>query len=485
MTQLSNKIKPVSRQNLDSASYMSYAAVIDDRYRFVRSAGFSSDDFNQYDAPDTRYFKLFFYFKNGTSNNMGLSGGLLAPTWTEQIEDDQLYYYNSAWTYFKINGEDALADKVKQFVMLLSNINTYSPWYFAELSGLDAAIERNQVSSGEDFKLEEQRKSFVIKCMQDSWDNRIGTLLDLYREISFSWEEKKYLLPANLRKFDMGIYIFSTPIRNLHTVFAHDDETGEMWLDTNSTSHIGMNGIPTDAGSNSYLSSFKYLEFHNCEIDYSSAKTGYPDMNNREGVSPEYSITIFYDDCYEERYNEFLLSFIGDILLVNRWSYDGDETDNPVLDQLIWRLGNITENKVPESDNIFRSGRAELLKNKFSSQVSQLANSLVHAPITALSQLGHQLVDPLVSKAKTWFMGNIYDEQQSLSELGNTLSHFASGDILGGVNAWRANTRENDKTRGTIKDGQQPLGDIYETVTRNPNITGMAGPIGPSIFNNL
>jgi hypothetical protein len=77
---------------------------------------------------------------------------------------------------------------------------------------LDTALERKIITET-DFKLED-RKSIVIKCLPDAYDNRIGTLLDLYRSICYSYTNKKEIVPANLRKFDMGIYIFNTPMYN-------------------------------------------------------------------------------------------------------------------------------------------------------------------------------------------------------------------------------------------------------------------------------
>jgi hypothetical protein len=55
-----------------------------------------------------------------------------------------------------------------------------------------------------------------------------------------------------------------------------------------------------------YTTSYKLYEFHNCEFDYNSSKSGIGAINNGQGIQPEYTIEISYDDCYESRYNEFL-----------------------------------------------------------------------------------------------------------------------------------------------------------------------------------
>ena len=107
------------------------------------------------------------------------------------------------------------AELLVEFVNLLSNINSESPWYFDEISGLEAALERKSLTE-RDFKFEEQRQKISIKCKPDSFDDRIATLLDLYRSITYSWALKREVIPSNLRKFDMGIYIFSDPIIPIH-----------------------------------------------------------------------------------------------------------------------------------------------------------------------------------------------------------------------------------------------------------------------------
>ena len=74
------------------------------------------------------------------------------------------------------------------------------------------------------------------------------------------------------------------------------------------------------------------LEFHNCEIDYNSIKSGWSELNNSEGVSPTYKIEISYDDCYEVNWNEFSTQLMGDIiqgdtedLIINRIYHKHDK----------------------------------------------------------------------------------------------------------------------------------------------------------------
>lgn len=283
------------------SNFISYINILQDRELF-RSAGGANDQkgFNAYDTPGQKYFKIFFYFNNGDSdNNLNISSGngLLTPTWlVPNVDENSYYLHNSAWSYLKMNAEDDRAKLLENFVNLLSNISAESPWYFSEISGLDAALERKQVMS-ENFTIDPTRNKITIKCLPDAYDDRIGTLLDLYRAITWSWSTKREIIPANLRKFDMGIFIFETPTIPFHI--------------RNNNGEKEASGI----GDGINKTTYKYLELHNCEFDYSSSKQNYANLNNKDGFQTEYNIDIYFDDCYETRYNEFLMSEFGDMIL--------------------------------------------------------------------------------------------------------------------------------------------------------------------------
>ena len=318
-------------------SLYSHADFLYSRDNFVKSGGHVSDDFNKFDTPGHKYFKILFYFCNGDSEGVSAGNlgpnqknvigntGLLAPTWLiPESEMGDLYHYESAWAYLVRNCEDERAELLKEFVSLLSNINTRSPWYFSEITGLDTAIERKIMEGNLQF--EEKRPKISIKCLQDSYDERISTLLDLYRTIVFSWTKKCEILPANLRKFDMGILVFETPNTPFH-VFSNSltDRGGFVPA---SDLYMGPHKSTED---HEFKTSWKYYELHNCEIDYNSSKTIVSNLNNKEGFNPECTIDIHFDDCYEIRYNEFLLREIGDVIVNDIKSWDNglpDQTSN-------------------------------------------------------------------------------------------------------------------------------------------------------------
>ena len=297
-----------------------YYRMLDDIKNFKTSGTVydMDENFNMFDTPAHKYFKLMFYFgsdsefKDSTSTQsqkFDSGSGLLAPTWESynSTGDDKFYNYNSAWAYLKLNDENERAEKLEQFVILLSDISSKSPWYFSSVGGLQEALERKVT---EDGKLEIVDKKLTITCLPDAYDNRIGTLLELYRDVTWSWIHKKEIIPANLRKFDMAIYIFETPDHKLY-------------------------------GKDKFMSSYKMIEFHDCEFNYNSIKSAWSEVNNVDGISPKYTIDITYADCYEISYNNIMMRTIGDVILtdmINAADNDAAYDSNPQSDDIQYAI---------------------------------------------------------------------------------------------------------------------------------------------------
>ena len=283
--------------NTSNNTYYSYLDFIQHRKDFKVV---NSEDI--FDNPSALFYKIIFYFNN--------ENGLLG---TDKILENEITqfdnnykisdfddYKNTAYNYLLLNNEVERAFLLKKFIYLLSNINSNTPWYFQEVSGIEAAIERKMFSEGE-VKLDEKPRQLSIKCLHDSIDNRIGTLLDLYRSICYSYDKRKEIVPANLRKFNMGILIFSAPLRGY------------------SGKSSGQKVYPRipDKNTQDVISSAKFFEFRNCEFDYNSSKSAFSTLNTSESpFSPEYTITINYDNCYESRFNDVMQAVITDFINV-------------------------------------------------------------------------------------------------------------------------------------------------------------------------
>ena len=155
---------------------------------------YSSDFLKLFQDPTYLGFKLFFHgIGQETNTNSGInSSGLLGP------EDNP----NSALFYLKqLEGETgARFNMLKDFKALLIRINTEFPWYFQSIEGLEDAWKR-------DINKPKFMKELTITCLE-SIDLRITSLMDLYRKVVYDWKNRRYVLPDNLRHFEMTIKVF-------------------------------------------------------------------------------------------------------------------------------------------------------------------------------------------------------------------------------------------------------------------------------------
>jgi hypothetical protein len=119
-------------------------------------------------------------------------------------------------SYFGSNGLKR-ANTLKQFQILLNNINSNSPWFFQSIQGLDK-LEQIALSGFQDERgfdsfdpARTNEKTLTIECLE-SLNLRMTALANLYNQATFDADNMRWLVPRNLRKFTMWIYV--TEIRN-------------------------------------------------------------------------------------------------------------------------------------------------------------------------------------------------------------------------------------------------------------------------------
>ncbi len=324
-----------------------FKTIYNDLFRFRKinrdpSLGTADKLFYALDQPGHYYFKLFFYFSSPYSDPTNpISSNLLGTTYIDEdgkMRGENSEETNTALNYLYNNMEYTRFNNLAEFIQLLSDISTKSPWYFQSISGLDQAVERAEV--GQSFKIEEERKQVTIKCLPDAYDNRIGRMLDLYRSVVYSQNLHKWILPTNLRKFDMGIYIFNSPIKTIvGGRYGVSDKIADRVLETTFKDYYGdasedtgeysdqMYKIPGDLS----VAGSKYIELRGCEIDYNSPKSAYSELDNAEGKPMEYEIIIRYDQAVEDRYDPIFNRYIGDFVIEDLFNGGSDKLnkENP------------------------------------------------------------------------------------------------------------------------------------------------------------
>ena len=490
------KFNNVAEQRWNPLSYK----VITNTMADWKKSGTRGSEYNQLDIPGHYFFKIIFHFWNGDAygeDSKILESGLLAPTWSttttkdpadetdkgintdeiikERNELDNAIYsfeedqkkdsdsessgykgitlnpmHNSAYNFLIRNDELDRAELLKQFITLLSNISSYSPWYFYEIAGLDGILEK-PINHNEEHKLE-LPKSFTIKCLPDSADDRIGTLLDLYRSIVYSHSHHREILPANLRKFDMSIYIFSSP---LISITQTKDRYGSIYNDPAvfSTEAIANNDYT------SFRTSFKRIELHDCEIDYNSTKSAYSSLTNAEGFQMIYEIPILVGDVYETRYNTFIDREMGDMIAIdmarNAYSKNGHIQkillDNPQYTEgaLITDLNNRINNYYGTIESSSRKHLGKLFNTRYSGGINLL-------------DMVDDLTGNIVSSfAKQTLLGNLH--KTSITDIEENLEKLSANIATGNIGATIQNINELSEVRNGWYVGE--LGNLHNRTT--------------------
>lgn len=249
--------------------------------------------------PNWFYFKVFFKF----NTQHGLLGGLLNDT-------DVMQSTNSAGKYLKLAnvtyGNSKLLERLialKKFASILSRIQTHTPWFFKSVKGLDKASY-----TGLDLGKE---KSIELTTSGDSVDLRLTTLFELYKFACFDDINNRELIPENLRKFEMSVLIYSTPISFLHDALYYDGkQTKFKSVINNGAAENNLDASSTFQNTLSY----KMYTFKNCEFTLPEIGSLMPnDVNNESPfkIAEGGSLKITYDKCYVHTSNELMGMMFG------------------------------------------------------------------------------------------------------------------------------------------------------------------------------
>ena len=240
--------------------------------------------------PAWLYFKLFFKF----DSSYGLLGGIM-----KSSDGSKFAANNTAIQYLTRNygkSSDNMGARRKslvKFVRSLSYISSYAPWFFKSVKDVNNALNMNL----DNLTAE---KSIEIECSEEATDLRLLTLMDFYKYAAYDAINQKEILPENLRKFDLDIVVFQSPIRYL--------QTSTRDLKGRKTVYKNLN-----AANMTDRMSFKLFSFQGCEIDYSTLNTMLPQtFSNQAPFQSSPTFKIKYDRVYQHNQNEFAKVLFGD-----------------------------------------------------------------------------------------------------------------------------------------------------------------------------
>jgi len=272
-----------------------------------------------FDEPAWFYFKIFFDF----DTNHGLFGGLLNHDFLHSATNSAAKYLYSVRNLHKnIKAKDRV-NALYKMASILSYINLNAPWYFKSVKGLNKAV----LPVLDEFSKE---RSIEIETAPDAIDMRLSTIMSLYNYACFDVYNDKEIIPQNLRKFNMSIILFQSPLRYLHTSFTTKESKEFLGINTNSiplaNKLLGLNKggnqkinyksmSIVNGHSNNFADamSMKIISLYGCEFDKESIGSQIP--NDITNESPfqlgKNTIKITYTEATEHTMNEFYAMMFG------------------------------------------------------------------------------------------------------------------------------------------------------------------------------
>lgn len=231
-----------------------------------------------YEDPTFLSFALLFDFYDIESSPL-LAGG--AEAFLKPLAEQDTFYAERL-------------DDLQNFIKTLNQVNKELPWFWQSLKGLERLQQYNPENAymgGDDAKLE-------IETLE-SLNLTISGLMHLYRRAIFDERKWTYIIPANLRKFRMWVYV--TEVRSIAIVENVKVNGIPKKLDKNAIKGFPDNfkpsldvenknaGISGTEGRPYFLIGAKY-----CEFDLTSGTTIFADLNKNPEMAKE-ALTIKYE----------------------------------------------------------------------------------------------------------------------------------------------------------------------------------------------
>jgi hypothetical protein len=116
-------------------------------------------------------------------------------------------------------GSETRAKHLEDFIKILKKVNAQYPWFWQGVTGLETAKEyaMNEPFWGED-------KAIEIDCLE-TVELTVSAMMDLYRRAAFDFDRWVEVIPTNLRRFSLHIYVSevrtfsSSDLKRASTVF--------------------------------------------------------------------------------------------------------------------------------------------------------------------------------------------------------------------------------------------------------------------------
>ena len=393
-----------------------------------------------YQDPTHLCFKLLFINSDieGAAGTIGLLGG---PDNT-----------NSALYYLKKMGDMARFNMLVDFKTLLFKLNSEYPWYFQSIEGLGDAWKR-------DLSKPKFTKELTINCLE-SIDLRITGLMDLYRKITIDYNNRRYILPENLRKFEMTVKLYD--FRDFSLTTTGLERLGVLTKESAQTAVAKQAALNDSVLGKEDMIDRTQLAFDltHCEFDPDVTGDAFGTISNAEPTLVEQKIKIKYQNIEENNIYRLLSAlgrksenyYVRDYLRSELIALAGEQQIFDPNDFPAPKNG-------PEDLSLL-----EKLKDK-AGRTKLIGDALNDLGGNLLNNVSKRAADAVKSRLARLLLGNVYG--LSPASLVNSVS---SVDAVTDTFSAALNPLPE-------KEGNPKLGNVYGADTTNPPTPDAQGPV--------
>ena len=367
---------------LDDPTYLGFQLMFDPFSPLFAGAGVGDPSLSNTALPGSE----------GNGNLGSLSSNFGIPNTTENSAGAGYDKTANAVGYLMKLGEDTRAKYLMAFIQGIQEINRTRPYYWQTIEGLEEAWTKATDFSLDPYTGTTGEAGITIGCLE-AIDLKLTALFSLYKMAVYDVQFKRFILPKNLMRFD--VYIYVQEIRKFKTV--------RNWLTTFDPSNNGAD-TANFVNENTSQVGFKFTE---CMWDMSATGKVFENVKNAGGDVATTSIKFKYSNIEQQS------QFSGYDGALKDWTKQtpgggiGDRVKKFAKDQLANQAEgaiNLAQRTVSSAIQGFTLGNVYGLRNEIFGAI-QNPQALANAAVGAALQNGEAI--------------QTYEGQQGATNLGD------------------------------------------------------------------
>jgi hypothetical protein len=367
---------------LDDPTYLGFQLMFDPFSPLFAGAGVGDPSLSNTALPGSE----------GNGNLGSLASNFGIPNTTENSAGAGYDKTANAVGYLMKLGEDTRAKYLMAFIQGIQEINRTRPYYWQTIEGLEEAWTKATDFSLDPYTGTTGEAGITIGCLE-AIDLKLTALFSLYKMAVYDVQFKRFILPKNLMRFD--VYIYVQEIRKFKTV--------RNWLTTFDPSNNGAD-TANFVNENTSQVGFKFTE---CMWDMSATGKVFENVKNAGGDVATTSIKFKYSNIEQQS------QFSGYDGALKDWTKQtpgggiGDRVKKFAKDQLANQAEgaiNLAQRTVSSAIQGFTLGNVYGLRNEIFGAI-QNPQALANAAVGAALQNGEAI--------------QTYEGQQGATNLGD------------------------------------------------------------------